>query len=88
MKADAIVLVIDASDEMSYDSLFSNWMPSILKVSPSVLKMVVLIYRNQFLLLQTKWILLKEMSKITNWTKSSVVFFRNFWQVISVSNND
>ena len=36
MKADAIVLVIDASNEASYDSLFSNWMPSILKVSPSV----------------------------------------------------
>ena len=38
MKADAIVLVIDASNEASYDSLFSNWMPSILKVSPSVIK--------------------------------------------------
>lgn len=36
LKADAIVLVIDASNEASYDSLFSNWMPSILKVSPSV----------------------------------------------------
>ncbi|KNB45700.1 mitochondrial rho GTPase 1 [Blastocystis sp. subtype 4] len=34
--ADAIVVVIDASNEASYDSLFSNWMPSILKVSPSV----------------------------------------------------
>ena len=36
LKADAIVVVIDASNEASYDSLFSNWMPSILKVSPSV----------------------------------------------------
>ena len=30
------MLVIDASNEASYDSLFSNWMPSILKVSSSV----------------------------------------------------
>ena len=33
--ADAIVVVVDASNEDSYDSIFLNWMPSILKVSSS-----------------------------------------------------